>query len=143
MCIRDRWEGSHFRDTEEENRVQFEVGEVDAENVNLRRFGTISWLRISAGLLNSSAAAVHVALYRALRHASPEQYEERLWDKLLDKEGRESQLREALSKVADKGLGAMEMRYAPEWWRDMLWTDWGNQILGRLGTCLLYTSRCV
>lgn len=131
------WEGSHFTDTEEENRVQFEVGEVDAEHVNLRRFGTISWLRISAGLLNSSAAAVHVALYRALRHASPEQYEERLWDKLLDKEGRESRLREALSKVADKGLGAMEMRYAPEWWRDMLWTEWGNQILGRLGTMLV------
>jgi N12 class adenine-specific DNA methylase len=112
--------------------VQFTVGQVTADAISIRRFGTVEWLRIVAGVLNSSTAAFYVSLHRALRQARPEQYDVGQWNRQQDNVLRTSELQQALERVPAKGVAALGARFAPDDWRQMLWDLWGAQVLERL-----------
>jgi hypothetical protein len=111
--------------------VQFTVGQVTADAISIRRFGTVEWLRIVAGVLNSSTAAFYVSLHSALRQARPEHYDVGQWNRSQDNAQRTSELAQALERVPAKGVAALGARYAPDDWRQMLWDLWGAQVIER------------
>jgi hypothetical protein len=111
---------------------QFEVGACDANSANVRWHGTNRWLKITAGLLNSSSASVYVGLYEMLRDVSPVVYSSSLWDSVLDLDESDEQTREGLAK--GDGLGAISLVNAPESWRKRTWQVFGRSVIDRLLT---------
>ncbi|MBK8359424.1 MAG: hypothetical protein IPL15_10765 [Comamonadaceae bacterium] len=124
------WERAVFVSATEP--IQFQVGVARADYVSIRMAQSIEWVRINSLLLNSSPLPQHVALHRALRKASPEQYDQQRWPTTVDRLGIEQRLLEALPWLADKGLAALAMTHAPETWRQQVWDTWGAKILERL-----------
>ena len=79
------WERAVFVSATEP--IQFQVGVARADYVSIRMAQSIEWVRINSLLLNSSPLPQHVALHRALRKASPEQYDQQRWPTTVDRLG--------------------------------------------------------
>ncbi len=124
------WERAVFVSATEP--IKFQVGVARTDYVSIRMAESIEWLRINSLLLNTSKLPQQVALHRALRKASPGQYDPQLWPTTVDRLGIEQRLLEALPLLATKGLAALGMAHAPDSWRQQVWDTWGTKVLDRL-----------
>jgi hypothetical protein len=124
------WERAVFVSATEP--IKFQVGVARTDYVSIRMAESIEWLRINSLLLNTSKLPQQVALHRALRKASPGQYDPQLWPVTVDRLGIEQRLLEALPLLATKGLAALGMAHAPDVWRQQVWDSWGTKVLDRL-----------
>ena len=138
------WDGVYFASGADDGSavpVRFQVGEVSGDAASLRLYGRMEWERITGKVLSAPKRELHRQLAHALSQARPENYDGKGWDKLLDREGRESGLRALMDRIPEKGLAALSMKYAPDFWRVMIWEQWGRQILQRMGVRRLPVDR--
>jgi hypothetical protein len=115
--------------------VQFVVGAVQkgGDQVSIRRANELEWELISPLVLNASSKPLHVALFTALRSATPDQFDSQKWNAQVDRLATEQAILDAVSSLSGvRPLSVLGMRDAPDAWRMKIWDYWGKQILAKL-----------
>ena len=121
------WEGAVFAS----GAVQIEVATVTADSMTLRFAGSIEWIQATPLGLNNSRDPQQLALYKALRRATPDQYDHAKWPQTIDKLSAEQRLEQVLDTLSDS-LSPLGMKLAPDAWRRMVWEYFGKRVLDRL-----------
>ena len=138
------WDGVYFASGADDGSavpVRFQVGEVSGDAASLRLYGRMEWERITNKSTERAEGAASPAGPCTQSSATGE-LRRQGWDKLLDREGRESGLRALMDRIPEKGTGGAlhEVRAGLLASHD-LQEQWGRRSPQRMGVRRLPVDR--